>query len=90
MRTGFRLKNWIFLLLLTLLVISVVRQQVTMNRINKEIQTSKAQLEEVSNSNETLSIEASKVQSGEYLEMIARKELNMIKSGESTAVNSNN
>lgn len=90
MRTGFRLKNWIFLLLLTLLVISVVRQQVTMNRINKEIQTSKAQLEEVNNSNETLSIEASKVQSGEYLEMIARKELNMIKSGESTAVNSNN
>ena len=90
MRTGFRLKNWIFLLLLTLLVISVVRQQVTMNRINKEIQTSKAQLEEVSNINETLSIEASKVQSGEYLEMIARKELNMIKSGESTAVNSNN
>lgn len=90
MRTGFRFKNWIFLLLLTLLVISVVRQQVTMNRINKEIQTSKAQLEEVNNSNETLSIEASKVQSGEYLEMIARKELNMIKSGESTAVNSNN
>lgn len=90
MRTGFRFKNWIFLLLLALLVISVVRQQVTMNRINKEIQTSKAQLEEVNNSNETLSIEASKVQSGEYLEMIARKELNMIKSGESTAVNSNN
>lgn len=90
MRTGFRFKNWIFLLLLTLLVISVVRQQVTMNRINKEVQTSKAQLEEVTNSNETLSIEASKVQSGDYLEMIARKELNMIKNGESTAVNSNN
>ena len=87
MNKKFNIKNLIFLLLAIILVFSVIRQQSAMSRINKEIQTSKAQLEEKNQNNERLKEEASKAQSDEYLEKLARKELNMIKVGEKTAVN---
>lgn len=87
MNKKFNIKNLIFLLLAVILVFSVIRQQSAMSRINKEIQTSKAQLEEKNQNNERLKEEASKAQSDEYLEKLARKELNMIKVGEKTAVN---
>lgn len=87
MNKKFNIKNLIFLLLAVILVFSVIRQQSAMNRINKEIQNSKAQLEEKNQNNERLKEEAAKAQSDEYLEKLARKELNMIKVGEKTAVN---
>lgn len=81
------IKNLIFLLLAVILVFSIIRQESAMNRINKEIQNSKAQLEQKNQNNERLNEEVSKAQSDEYMEKLARKELNMIKPGEKTVVN---
>jgi cell division protein FtsL len=63
---------------------SYVRQFITMNRIQKEIDNKQLQLDEVKQKNDRLQEEVEKINSGsaEYLEKLARERLGMIKPGE--------
>ena len=68
---------------------SYIRQSLTMNRIQKEIDNKQLQLDEVNQKNERLQDEVEKINSDspDYLEKLAREKLGMIKPGE-TVVNS--
>ena len=63
---------------------SYIRQCITMNRIQKEIDSKQLQLEEVKQKNDRLQEEVEKINSdsAEYLEKLARERLGMIKPGE--------
>lgn len=63
---------------------SYIRQFITMNRIQKEIDNKQLQLEEVKQKNDRLQEEVEKINSdsAEYLEKLARERLGMIKPGE--------
>lgn len=63
---------------------SYIRQFITMNRIQKEIDIKQLQLEEVKQKNDRLQEEVEKINSdsAEYLEKLARERLGMIKPGE--------
>jgi len=65
-------------------VFSYIRQNVTMNRIQKEIDSKQLQLDEVKQKNERLQDEVEKINldSSDYLEKLARERLGMIKPGE--------
>ena len=65
-------------------VFSYIRQSVTMNRIQKEIDSKQLQLDEVKQKNERLQDEVEKINSdsSDYLEKLARERLGMIKPGE--------
>ena len=63
---------------------SYIRQSITMNRIEKEIDNKQLQLDEVKQKNERLQDEVEKINSdsADYLEKLARERLGMIKPGE--------
>jgi len=65
-------------------VFSYIRQYITMNRIQKEIDSKQLQLDEVKQKNDRLQEEVEKINSdsAEYLEKLARERLGMIKPGE--------
>ncbi|EKQ55972.1 MULTISPECIES: septum formation initiator family protein [unclassified Clostridium] len=63
---------------------SYIRQSITMNRIQKEIDNKQSQLNEIKQKNERLQDEVDKINSdsSDYLEKLARERLGMIKPGE--------
>ncbi|OOM82047.1 cell division protein FtsB [Clostridium puniceum] len=63
---------------------SYIRQCITMNRIQKEIDSKQSQLDEVKQKNDRLQEEVEKINSdsADYLEKLARERLGMIKPGE--------
>jgi len=63
---------------------SYIRQSITMNRIQKEIDEKQLQLNEVKQKNDRLQEEVEKINSdsADYLEKLARERLGMIKPGE--------
>ena len=63
---------------------SYIRQSITMNRIQKEINNKQFQLDEVKQKNDRLQEEVEKINSNssDYLEKLARERLGMIKPGE--------
>ena len=65
-------------------VFSYIKQSITMNRIQKEIDSKQSQLDEVKQKNQRLQDEVEKINSdsSDYLEKLARERLGMIKPGE--------
>ena len=63
---------------------SYIRQSITMNRIQKEINNKQFQLDEVKQKNDRLQEEVEKItsNSSDYIEKLARDRLGMIKPGE--------
>jgi cell division protein DivIC len=63
---------------------SYIKQSITMNRIQKEIDEKQSQLNDVKQKNERLQDEVEKINSNssDYLEKLARERLGMIKPGE--------
>ena len=78
------LKKIIIIGCIVFFVFSYIRQSVTMNRIQKEIESKQLQLDEVKQKNERLQDEVEKINSdsSDYLEKLARERLGMIKPGE--------
>ena len=78
------LKKIIIAICIVFFVFSYIRQNITMNRIQKEIDSKQLQLEEVKQKNERLEDEVDKINSdsSDYLEKLARERLGMIKPGE--------
>ena len=82
------LKRIVIAVCIVFFVFSYIRQNVTMSRIQKEIDSKQLQLDEVKQKNERLQDEVEKINSdsADYLEKLARERLGMIKPGE-TVVN---
>ena len=78
------LKKIIVAICIFLFIFSYIRQNITMNRIQKEIDSKQLQLDEVKQKNERLKDEVEKINSdsSDYLEKLARERLGMIKPGE--------
>ena len=78
------LKKIIIVGCIVFFVFGYIRQRVTMNRIQKEIDSKQLQLDEVKQKNERLQDEVEKINSdsSDYLEKLARERLGMIKPGE--------
>jgi len=68
---------------------SYIRQSITMNRIQKEINNKQFQLDEVKQKNDRLQEEVEKItsNSSDYIEKLARERLGMIKPGEKVVNN---
>lgn len=83
MKKRLTLKNLIIILLFAVFIFSYIRQEITMNRIRKDIDTSQQQLEELKEKNDKLQVELKKAETDkEYLEKLARERLGMVKEGE--------
>ena len=78
------LKKMIIAGFIVFFAFSYIRQSVTMNRIQKEINNKQLQLDEVKQKNDRLQEEVEKINSdsADYLEKLARERLGMIKPGE--------
>ncbi|ALB48516.1 MULTISPECIES: FtsB family cell division protein [Clostridium] len=84
MKTKLILKRTIITGFIIFFVFSYIRQSMTMNRIQKEIDSKQVQLNEIKQKNERLQDEVDKINSSssDYLEKLARERLGMIKPGE--------
>jgi cell division protein DivIC len=84
MKTKLVLKRTIIIGFIIFFAFSYIRQSITMNRIQKEIDNKQVQLNEIKQKNERLQDEVEKINSNssEYLERLARERLGMIKPGE--------
>lgn len=82
MKRKLKLKNLIILVLSVIFLIGFVRQQSAINRIQKNKQNQKNILRELKNQNERLEEQKKMIQTGQYIEQLAREKLNMLKPGE--------
>ena len=69
----------IFVLLLLFFVVEVVKQEVRIYRLNKEIEMTRVRLEELSSQQEALAAEQKKINDPAFIEKVAREEYNMVK-----------
>ena len=78
------LKKIIIVGFIVFFAFSYIRQSITMNRIQKDVDNKQLQLDEVKQKNERLQDEVEKINSdsSDYLEKLARERLGMIKPGE--------
>lgn len=82
------LKNMVIIILIAILVISYVRQELTMNKIHKDIEAKHTRLNELQDKNKKLQDEVNQSSTDEYIERMARERLGMIKDGEKVITNS--
>lgn len=77
-------RNLIIIGLASIFIFSYIRQQVTMSRIEKQLNERQTVLDELTKKNERLQDEVEKINttSNEYVEKLARERLGMIKPGE--------
>ncbi len=78
----------VIIILIAILVISYVRQELTMNKIHKDIEAKQTQLNELQDKNKKLQDEVNQSSTDEYIERMARERLGMIKDGEKVITNS--
>ena len=83
------LKKVIIAAFIVFFAFSYIRQNLTMSRIQKEIDNKQLQLEEIQQKNDRLREEVEKINSdsADYLEKLARERLGMIKPGEKVVNN---
>lgn len=88
MKKKINIKNVIFLVLFSILIVSLVRQEYTMKRIQSEMVEKQKELEAINEKNLRLKDEVEKIQTDEYIEKLAKERLGMIKPGEKVISNS--
>lgn len=88
MKKRLTIKKIIFLVLFSILIVSLVRQENTMNKIQNEMVERQKELEAINEKNLRLKDEVEKVQTDEYTEKLAKERLGMIKPGEKVISNS--
>lgn len=82
------LKNVVIIILVAIFCISYVRQELAMNKIQKDIEAKQTQLNELQDKNKKLQDEVNQSSTDEYIERMARERLGMIKEGEKVITNS--
>lgn len=88
MKKRMNLKNVVIIILIAIFVISYIRQEVTMNKIQKGIEAKQTQLNELKDKNKKLQDEVNQSSTDKYIEKMARERLGMIKEGEKVITNS--
>ena len=81
------LKKVIIAAFIVFFAFSYIRQNLTMSRIQKEIDNKQLQLEEIQQKNDRLREEVEKINSNSSVEKLARERLGMIKPGEKVVNN---
>lgn len=84
------LRNVAFIVIITIFTYSIVRQQMTMIKINKEIQEKQCELNKAEEQKQKLQDEVDLTKTDAYLEKMARERLGMIKPGEKKIIESGN
>lgn len=84
--TNRTIKHIVIAVLICILGVSIVRQFITMNKIQEQITQKQEQIDKLKKDNETLKDEVSKSTSDDFIEKQARERLNMIKPGEKVVV----
>lgn len=82
------LKNVVIIILVAIFCVSYVRQELAMNKIQKDIEAKQTQLNELQDKNKKLQDEVNQSSTDEYIERMARERLGMIKEGEKVITNS--
>ncbi|GIM30181.1 dihydroorotate dehydrogenase [Clostridium polyendosporum] len=82
MRKTITLKNIVIVILISIFCFSFVRQQLTMRKIEIQINESQEELEKIKQNNEKLKEEVDLSKTDSYIEKMARERLGMIKPGE--------
>lgn len=82
MRKTITLKNIAILILILIFCFSFVRQQLTMRKIEVQINESQEELKKVKENNEKLKEEVNLSKTDAYIEKMARERLGMVKPGE--------
>ena len=88
--TNKTIKHIVIAVLILILGVSIVRQIVTMNKIQEQITQKQEQIDKLKKDNEALKDEVSKSTSDDFIEKQARERLNMIKPGEKVVVQKRN
>ncbi|MCR6515038.1 MAG: FtsB family cell division protein [Clostridium chrysemydis] len=82
MKKGLKWKNIIILVLVGYIVISFVRQEMAIRRIEDEISQKQTELEKLKDENVRLEEQVKNANSDDYIEKLARERLGMLKPGE--------
>ncbi|MGL5353500.1 MAG: FtsB family cell division protein [Clostridium sp.] len=82
MKKQLTFKGTIIILLFGIFIISFIKQELTMKRIQADIVASEQEYKELKEKNLKLQAELNSTPSDEYLEKLARVRLGMIKQGE--------
>lgn len=88
--TNKTIKHIVIVVLILILGVSIVRQIVTMNKIQEQITQKQEQIDKLKKDNEALKDEVGKSTSDDFIEKQARERLNMIKPGEKVVVQKRN
>lgn len=88
--TNKTIKHIVIAVLILILGVSIVRQIVTMNKIQEQITQKQEQIDKLKKDNEALKDEVGKSTSDDFIEKQARERLNMIKPGEKVVVQKRN
>lgn len=76
------LRNVSIVFIFAIFIINFIKQEITINRIQKDIIISQDQFNELNDKNSKLEKELENVNSNEYIEKLVRERLGMIKDGE--------
>lgn len=87
MKKKFNIKNLIILVLSVIFLIGFIRQEKAMNRIENDKEEKQTILKELKEDNSRLIEQNDMINTGEYIEKLAREKLNMLKPGEWSTVN---
>ncbi|MEG1483012.1 FtsB family cell division protein [Clostridium sp.] len=82
MKRRLTFKSTIIILLFVIFVISFIRQELMMKKIQQDIVISQEELKNLKDKNIRLQAELDSTPSDEYLEKLARERLGMVKEGE--------
>lgn len=82
MKRRLTLKSTIIILISMFFIVSFIRQEFTMKRIQEEIVANEEELKILKDKNFKLQSELDSTPSDEYLEKLARERLGMVKEGE--------
>ena len=90
MKKNINLKIIIVVLIIGIFSVSLIKQDVVLRRIKKEISTQTQELEQLKEKNIKLQAELDRAQgNNEYLEKLARERLGLIKEGEQQIITNN-
>lgn len=90
MKKFFKPKKILYVLLIGYICYIFANQQITMNRIKKQVADKQLQEQKIKEKNEKLQDEVKMSKTDNYVEKLARERLGLIKEGETPVINTKN
>ncbi|SHE42938.1 FtsB family cell division protein [Clostridium fallax] len=86
MKNKLTINKIVIIVLIAIFCFSFIRQEIAMNKIQKQINEKQEELQKLKEANEELKNEADTISSDQYIEKQARERLGMIKPGEKVVI----